>query len=243
MSTMGPEDRERFARREESAAGSSIESREDEVDRQRSARIVAGGSITEAICGAGTVVLAIIGLAGTVPGFMASVATIAFGVALLAQGGAIAARYSRLLRETTPHTWDARNDIGGGMGAEFLAGGAGVVLGILGFLGLGTATLIPIAVIVFGGALLLGSSATADLGALGAPTAYERFAHIARQASAAASGAQVLVGIAAVVLGIIALVGIDPVLVTLVALLVLGASVVFSGTAVSTRMASVLRRS
>ncbi len=51
-----------------------------------------------------------------------------------------------------------------------------------------------------------------------------------------------LVGIAAVVLGIIALVGIDPVLVTLVALLVVGASVLFSGTAVSSRMASVMRR-
>jgi len=235
MATMGPDDRERFARREGS--------RETDLERQRSARVVAGGSITEAICGAGTVVLAIIGLAGSLPGYMASVATIAFGVALLAQGGAIAARYTRLLRETTPTEWDGRTEIGGGMGAEFLAGGAGVVLGILGLLGLGTATLIPIAIIVFGGALLLGSSATADLSTLGAPDAHERFAHIARQASVAASGAQVLVGIAAVVLGIIALVGIDPVLVTLVALLVLGASVLFSGTAVSSRMASVMRHS
>ena len=223
--------------------GSSSSLREVEAERQKSARVVAGGSITEAICGAGTVVLAIIGLTGTLPGWMASVATIAFGVALLAQGGAIAARYTRLLRETTPSQWDARSEMGGGMGAEFLAGGAGVVLGILGLLGLGTATLIPIAVIVFGGALLLGSSATADLSTLGAPSMDERFAHIARQASVAASGAQVLVGIASIVLGIIALVGIDPVLVTLVALLVLGASVLFSGTAVSTRMASVLRRS
>ena len=245
MSTMGPEDRERFARREESTVGSSLSSsssRDVELERQKSVKVVAGGSITEAICGAATVVLAIIGLTGTYPGYMASIATIAFGVALLAQGGAIAARYSRLIRETTPYEWDARTEIGGGMGAEFLAGGAGVVLGILGLLGIATAPLLPIAVIVFGGALLLGSSATADLSTLAVPPTHERFAHIARQASVAASGAQVLVGVAAIVLGIIALVGVDTVLVTLVALLVIGASVLFSGTAVSSRMASVLRR-
>jgi hypothetical protein len=243
MATMGPEDRERFARREEGAGLQSTVSREVELERQKSIKVVAGGSITEALCGAATVVLAILGLAGIWPGYMLAIATIAFGVALLAQGGAIAARYSRLLRETTPYEWDARTEIGGGMGAEFLAGGAGVVLGILGLAGIGLTTLIPIAVIVFGGALLLGSSATADLSTLTAHPSNERFAHIARQASVAASGAQVLVGIAAIVLGIIALVGIDPVLVTLVALLVVGASVLFSGTAVSSRMASVMRRS
>jgi hypothetical protein len=239
---MGPEDRERFARREESAVP-SLASREVELERQKSIKVVAGGSITEAICGAAAVVLAIIGLTGTYPGYMASVATIAFGVAMLAQGGAIAARYSRLIRETTPYEWDSRTEIGGGMGAEFLAGGAGVVLGILGLLGIAPATLLPIAVIVFGGALLLGSSATADLSTVSAPPVNERFAHIARQASVAASGAQVLVGVTAIVLGIIALVGVDTLVVTLVALLVVGASVLFSGTAVSSRMASVMRRS
>jgi hypothetical protein len=237
MATMGPEDRERFACREEVLAR-----QEPEVERQRSIKVVAGGSITEAACGAGTVVLAIIGLAGVLPGYLASVATIVFGAALLAQGGAIAARYARLLREAAPTEWDTRTEIGAGMGSEFLAGAAGVVLGILGLLGIGTATLVPIAVIVFGGALLLGSSAAADLGTLSAPAEHERFAHIARQATVAASGAQVLLGIAAIVLGIIALVGIDPVVVTLVALLALGASVLFSGTAIGSRMASVMHR-
>ena len=240
MSTMGPDERERFARREEVP----VPRREREPERQKSIKVVAGGSITEAICGAAVVVLAIIGLAGmgNMAGYMASIATIAFGVALLAQGGAIAARWSRLLQETAPAEWDTRSELGGGMGAEFLAGGAGVVLGILGLLGMGTATLIPIAVIVFGGALLLGSGATVDLSSLSGPAHNERFADISRQATVAASGAQVLLGIAAIVLGIIALVGIDPVVVTLVALLVLGASVLFSGTALSTRMASVMRR-
>lgn len=241
MSTIGPDERERFARR----GDVSVSRREPEPERQKSIKVVAGGSITEAICGAAVVVLAIIGLAGSgsMQGWMASIATIAFGVALLAQGGAIAARYSRLLRETAPAEWDTRAELGGGMGAEFLAGGAGVVLGVLGLLGLATGTLLPIAVIVFGGALLLGSGATVDLGTLAPDIANERFSDISRQATAAASGAQVLLGIAAIVLGIIALVGIDTVAVTLVALLVLGSSVLFSGTALGSRMASVMRRS
>jgi hypothetical protein len=237
---MGPEERERFARREESTV---VPARpETESERQKSIKVVAGGSITEAICGAAVVVLTIVGLAGVMPGTMASIATIAFGVALLAQGSAIAARFSRLVHEAVPREWDTRAEIGGGMGAEFLAGGAGVVLGILGLLGVGTAVLIPIAVIVFGGALLLGSGVTVDLGSLAEPAPHERFVEIARQATAAASGAQVLIGISAIVLGIIALVGIETTLVTLVALLVVGAAVLFSATAVSTRLAAVMRR-
>jgi hypothetical protein len=241
MATMGPEDRERFARGEERTGVPSFR-REPEPERQRSIKVVAGGSITEAICGAATAVLAIIGLTGTMPGYMASVATIAFGVALVAQGGAVAARHSHLLREATPLEWGAHTEVGGGIGAEMLAGGAGVVLGILGLLGIGTGTLIPIAVIVFGGALLLGSSAGVDVGGVAAGGPGSTFAHVAHQATVAASGGQVLLGIAAIVLGIIALVGFDPLLITLVALLVVGASVLLSGAAVSSRMASVLRR-
>jgi hypothetical protein len=233
MATTGPEDRERFARQEEI---------ETPAERARSIKIVAGGSITEALCGIGTVVLAILGLAGLVPGYMAAVATLAFVVALLAQGGTLAARWSRLIRETAPYEWDPRAELGGGMGAEIVAGGAGVVLGVLALLGIGTITLIPIAVIVFGGALLLGSGATADLGTISAPTPHERFAHAVRQATVAASGAQVLLGLAAVVLGILALVGVDPITVSLVALLVTGTSALFSGGALSSRMASLMRR-
>jgi hypothetical protein len=240
MATRGPEDRERFARDEEGRVAGPRE-----PERLRSIKVVAGGSITEAVCGAGTVVLAILGLAGVLPGYMASVAAIAFGVALLAQGSAIAARYSQLVRETLPSEWETRTELGGGMGAELLAGAAGVVLGVLGLLGLATAVLIPVAVIVFGAALLLGSGATVDLGALGVPGGHDlpRFAHAARQVTVAASGAQMLVGIGAVVLGIVALVGIDPVTVTLVALLVTGASTLVGCVALSGRMARVLRRS
>jgi hypothetical protein len=232
MTTMGPEDRERFARREP----------EPERERERSVKAVAGGSIAEAACGAATVVIAILALAGILPGYLAAIATIVFGVALIAQGGAIAARFRHLLRETAPSELDARTELGGGMGAELIGGATGIVLGILALIGVGTAVLLPIAVIVFGGALLLGSGATMDLGTLTVPGQHERFAHVARQASQAASGTQALVGVGAIVLGILALVGFDPLVLTLVALLALGAAVLLSGATISGRMASLIRR-
>jgi hypothetical protein len=60
--------------------------------------------------------------------------------------------------------------------------------------------------------------------------------------TAVASGAQILLGIGAIVLGIVALAGFAPASVSLVALLVLGAGVLFSGIAVSGRLAAVVRR-
>jgi hypothetical protein len=241
MSTLGPEDRERFARRDESGVPLSSARREREPEREKSAKVVAGGSMTEALCGAGAVVLAIIALAGTAQGYLASIAAIALGVGLVAQGGAVAARFRDLLHEAGSYELDTRTELGGGMGAELLGGVAGIVLGVLGLIGVATPIVIPIAVIVFGGALLFGSAATVDLSTISAHGGNARFAHVARQASLAASGTQALAGIAGIVLGILALLGVDAVLLTLVGLLVLGASVLLSGSAVSTRMAAVAR--
>ena len=238
MSTIGPEDRERFARREVETP--YVSRRETETEQTKSIKVVAGGSATEAICGIGAVVLAILGLAGLVPGYMAAIATITFGVALLAQGGAIAARWSKLIHETG-YEVDQRAELGGGMGAEVAGGAAGVVLGILALIGMATSTLVAIAVIVFGGALLLGSGATADLSTISTASAHERLAHTVRQATIAASGAQVLLGVGSIVLGIIALVTVD-ITVSLVALIVVGASALFSGGALSGRMAALMRR-
>jgi hypothetical protein len=194
------------------------------------------------VCGAATVVIAILALAGTLPGYLAAIATIVFGVALIAQGGAVATRFRQLLRETAPYEIDPRAELGGGMGAELVGGATGIVLGVLSLIGVNAGVLLPIAVIVFGGALLLGSSSTMDLGTFTVPGAQERFAQVARQAFVAASGTQALVGVAAIVLGILALVGLDPLVLTLVALLVLGAAVLLGGAALSGRMAGLLIR-
>ncbi|WP_437960487.1 hypothetical protein WME76_13140 [Sorangium sp. So ce119] len=236
MATMGPEDRERFARNED-AGTKTIPSARLSSERVGSPRVLLGGSLAEVACGAATVVLAILALTGTMQGYLVPIATIALGIALLAHGSAVAAR----LRDLAVG-WDTRAELGGGTGAELIGGAAGVVLGILALVGIAAPVLLPVAVIIFGGALLLGGGATADLGALDAPGAHERLGDVSRQASVAASGLQTLVGAGAVVLGILALVGIDPVVLTLVGLLALGSAVVLSGTTVSGRMAAILRR-
>ncbi|WP_434047714.1 MULTISPECIES: hypothetical protein [Sorangium] len=237
MATMGPEDRERFARNED-AGTKTIPSARLTSERDRSSpRVLLGGSLAEVACGAATVVLAILALTGTLQAYLIPIATIALGVALLAHGSAVAAR----LRDLSVG-WETRAELGGGTGAELIGGAAGVVLGILALVGIAAPVLLPVAVIVFGGALLLGGGATADLGALDVPGAHERLGDASRQASVAASGLQTLVGAGAVVLGILALVGIDPVVLTLVGLLALGSAVVLCGTTVSGRMAAILRR-
>jgi hypothetical protein len=62
--------------------------------------------------------------------------------------------------------------------------------------------------------------------------------HVAREAVFAAAGAQGLIGLSGVILGILALVGFSPLILTLVALLSLGSSVLLGGAAISSKMLS-----
>jgi hypothetical protein len=206
----------------------------------RSFETLAGGSAVEAAGGLGAAILGILGLAGVFPGYLEAVATIALGVALFAEGGAVAARYRRVLTQAGGGRFEA-SELGGGITAELLAGGAGAVLGVLALLGVVPPILIASAVIVFGAGLVFGSGATARLNAFAAAAGSdEHTAHVAREAVRAAGGAQVLIGIASVVLGVLALVGIAPMTLALVALLALGASVMLSGSAITGRMLSAL---
>jgi hypothetical protein len=239
MTTRGPEDRERFARRDEAGVPLASARKQQET----SAKMVSRGSLTEAVCGAATVVLAIIALAGAAPRYFAPVATIVFGAALVAHGGAVAARLRELFyEEVAPSERTARIELGGGTGAELIGGVTGIVLGILALIGVAPAVLMGVAVLVFGGALLLGSGETAELGTFGEPSIHHRLARVAHEASRAAAGAQALAGAGAIVLGILALAGLATLELALVALLILGAAVVLSGSAVSSRMSSVIRR-
>jgi hypothetical protein len=200
-------------------------------------RTLAGGSIVEAAGGAAALVLAILGLATVLPQTLASVATIAIGVALLAEGAAIAGRYARIVAQVEMNRRKAV-ELGGGTSAEFVAGGAGIVLGLLALLNVVPVTLTAVAAIVFGAALLLGSGATSRLNAM---VSGSKDGDTAGEMVHAASGAQVLVGLSSAVLGIIALVGIAPETLVLVALLSVGATIVLSGTALTARMAEILR--
>ncbi|MFS8071619.1 MAG: hypothetical protein ACMG6S_35060, partial [Byssovorax sp.] len=121
-------------------------------------------------------------------------------------------------------------------------GATGIVLGILALVGVAPHILIPVALLAFGGAMLVGTGATADLGALRGPAGSSRLERGARDLTVAASGTQMLIGITTIVLGILALIGVDPLTLSLVGLLAAGASILFSGSAVSSRMLSILRR-
>ncbi len=204
--------------------------------REKTAEVVFGGSTAEAIVGAGAVIMAVIGLTNMWPAYMAPIATIAVGAAVLFEGGAIAARYSHLAASV------GARELGGGLSGELIGGAAGVVLGILALLEVGPPTLMPIAIIVLGATLLIGSSATARLRFLSSSTMSDRARAVTREAIEMASGTEVLIGLSAIILGILALLGFMPGTLVLVALLALGVSVLFSGSAVSSRMFGIFRR-
>lgn len=207
-------------------------------EEEQTAHAVAGGSIGEALAGAGAAVLALLGLGGILPLTLAAIATIVVGAALLMEGGGVAARYSDLLAETIDEPWAGRAAFGTGVAAETVGGIAGVILGVLALLTVAPVILMGSAAVVFGAALLLGSSATARLSGLAFAAAHPSpmTERLSRDAVLAAAGGQVLVGIAAVTLGILAIIGVAAPVLVLVALLALGASTLINGTAVGGRM-------
>jgi hypothetical protein len=213
------------------------------VDERKVWESVATGSVTELVAGVGALGLAILGLAGVLPNLLAAIATIAVGAGLLFAGFGVAARYADVSVEIGDQP--AQNtELTGGMIAEFVAGAAGIVLGILALLGTVPLILLSSAAIVFGAGLLLSAGVTSRLNGLtlehAAPT--ERGRRLSREAVTAAAGLQALVGIGAVVLGILAVVGMVPLTLVLVALVSLGAAMLLGGTAIWGRSLNALRR-
>jgi len=201
-----------------------------EERKERSLKtVVGGGSMVEAIGGIAAIVLAIIGLAGGLQTDMATIATIVLGASLILEGGAIATSYRQALFNLEGQGVGS-SDFGGASTVEFLAGFTGIVLGILALLGVGTMISISVSVIVFGSALLLSSSAVAHLNSFWSSGFYthDESREVARVAADAGTGGQVLVGLSAIVLGILALLGINSMTLTLVALLALGATITAS---------------
>ena len=166
------------------------------------AKLILGGALAETITAVGTLVLAIIGLAGFMPMVMLSIATIGLGISFLFEGGAVASRLSDLLSEITEGRIDIA-ELGGGLSAEFIGGLGGIALGILALVSVLPLTLTAIAVIVFGGALLLGAGVKVRINHLFLGNEEHHMAReVARQAVMASSGVQILVGLGAIVLGI-----------------------------------------
>ena len=131
----------------------------------------------------------------------------------------------------------SKTEIGGGAGSEVLGGVAGVVLGILALIGIAPIILVSVGVVTFGAALLLGAGTTARLGSMIANVSHT----LASDTLTGSAGAQVLVGIGAITLGILALTGMHPMMLNLIGLLTLGAGAVIEGAAVSGSMMAVWR--
>jgi hypothetical protein len=119
----------------------------------------------------------------------------------------------------------------------FLAGIGGIVLGVLGLLGIQMATLTAVASIAFGAALVLSSSSVRHLfilqskvRRLGARSATEM---LAGEMASGSAGMQLLTGLAAIVLGILAVSGARSPQLTLVAMLILGVTLIMTGSTLS----------
>jgi hypothetical protein len=198
------------------------------------------GGLVDAVGGVVTIVLAIIALSGVHQPTLAGIATIVFGAALLIQGGTMLTEYTKLFFPAGTAAPAEEIMRGGGLSALFLVGAAGVVLGVLALINIVPETLIAIAVIAFGGAMVLSSNAvwhlyrakqaTERLGAMRVRSGGEILA--AEMASGSAA-MQCLGGLTAIILGIVAVTGTNLMVVTLVGLLVLGATALLTGSTLS----------
>ena len=144
---------------------------------------------------------------------MAAIATIVLGAAVLVEGGAYAANHREVISGqgnvsalTLEHSQ--------GLSAEFLGATAGIILGILALLGAAPATLISVAVLVFG-----ATFAAAGLMDVSPST-------------------RVVFGLAGFVLGLLAVCGLGSLTLVLVGLLCLGASTLFNGAMSSAAIAT-----
>jgi hypothetical protein len=203
---------------------------------KKTEQIFAGGTSVEAIGGFAAAVLAVIGVTGYEQVYMLGAACIATGIALLAHGGSIAARWNDVLRRLDGERFD-RAELVGGIGTEVFGGAVGLLLGILALANVRPFVLLPVAAIVFGSSLLLGGAAQPDLEALvhDNDIRHRRMTHDVIQAS---GGVMVMVGIAAAVLGILALLEVGPILtLTLVGMLCIGGALMLAGGALTARFA------
>lgn len=197
--------------------------------------VVAGGSSVETLGGLVALGVTIAGFS-TLPFQMASIAVLALGVALFAQGLAVMTRWRDAVKRFAKARGARPELIGGGVSVEAFAGLVGIVLGIVALSGVNPLVVLPAAVTVFGGALLLGGATQPDLVFL-APERNPRIARVTYDAIQTSGGIMVLVGVGASVLGILALLDVGPVLtLTLVALLAIGAALLFAGGALTARL-------
>ena len=162
------------------------------------------GLLTEGAAGIAVIVLAIIALAGVSPEALTSIAAIVIGVGLMVQAFNSAAEHSRMM--TTDAVGTHSKEFGGDIMVDSMCGLTGIVLGILALVGMSSEHLLPPALIVFGGALLVGGAVSMrPRTTLSTSGSASEAMSVTYQGSPAASGMEILIGFAAIVLGILAL--------------------------------------
>ena len=179
-------------------------------------------------------VLGILALARVEPVLLNSIAVIVAGIALVVEGAMLSARYSKALAMVVPENINAM-ELSGSTSSSLLAGLAGIVLGILAILGIATAELIGVALILFGTAVLFDYVARAHLRAMRMVTSASPgdSARIAMSAASTTNTAGVLTAVGLITLGILALAHVAPEILASAAFLGLGAYLVLEGTAAS----------
>lgn len=191
---------------------------------QRSLRALVAESTSGSLAGAAALVLAIIGLAGMATSYMMAIGVIALGVAFLFDGAV-----------AMTGAWETPEImLGSHRSAAVLGGAAGVVLGILALIGVVPQILCSCAVLVFGACLLVATGMEGGMRRWNAVPG-EESKMMETEEEFAEPGMRPLVALAAIVLGLLAIVNIASAVLTLVGVLVLGASFVINGPAMTSR--------
>jgi hypothetical protein len=166
------------------------------------------GLLTEGAAGIAVIVLAVIALASKSAEALTAIAAIVIGIGLMVQAFNAAAKTARTLPAVATAS-QRTAAVGGEVMVDCLAGLTGIVLGILAFVGKHL-FLLPPALIVYGGSLLLSAAIDMRSGSITeistTQIATETAAReVTYEGPLAASGAAVLIGLAAIVLGILSL--------------------------------------
>jgi hypothetical protein len=164
------------------------------------------GPMTEGAAGIAVIVLAILALASISPGVLMPIAAIVIGVGLLIEAANTGIEYSRVTARGMQSGTVQTARLGADVSVEMMAGIAGIVLGVLALIGAGSdMRLLPAALIVFGGAMLLAGISATTVSTVSTLEAAP--GGVAVQSELApARGVQVLAGISAIVLGILSFV-------------------------------------
>lgn len=209
-------------------------------------QVASGGTALESLAGAAAIVLAIISLSttGSLAFYLMMISIIVVGAGLVVVGSSLAARINDLFYRTAEDRTE-EGALGTGIAIEVLGGVAGIILGILALLGFNPVVMASVAVIIFGGTLLLSSGTVTEMNDLRLEQARMGASarQMTRQATIGAAGLQALAGIAAIVLGILSVLNIQPPEMILVGVLCVSCSLLLSGGAISARLMTFLSRS